>query len=451
LIKLEKSWFLRDSINLSKKTYDISFLKNFEKKYGISIWKFVSGERFFNNYSRYHDFNSDEILSIIEQEIKFYEKVLTETNPDYLIIRIPEFQDIDLLYRMCIKLKIKPLILDYTRFGYRCLINSKPDSVVNFKASPIPKSLRSFEDLRNYVKQYSIQHTVAISNRRNSKKNIFKAGLKFLLSNENIEFRNFYQNIEKTKLNVLLKESNLIKQRSQGKSYIDKNFLKSISNEIPFVFFPLHFEPEQTLLIKTPYFTNQIEVITNIAKSLPVEFTLLVKEHPAMRLSGWRKISDYKKILNIPNVKMIHPAVSNEEIIPKSSLVITISGTSGLEAAFYNKSSIVFTDVNYSKLSSVYRLRNWDDLPKAILNSLKTKVDISELNQYVNYVESISFPFDAWGLEQVSDDLFSFGGYLSGSKLSVEGMTKLLEENRSTFESLANEHIKKIEMMKEQK
>jgi len=445
LIKFKKSWFLRDSINLNKKTYDIEFLKDFEKRYNFSMWKFISGERFFNNFSRYYNFSRNEILSIIEQEIKFYEKILTEINPDYLVIRIPEFQDINLLYRMCIKLKIKPLILDYTRFGYRCLINSKPDSVIDFKKSSIPTNLKNFENLRNHVKQYSKQHSIALLKRRGSKKNILKAGLNFFLSGENMEFQNFYQNINKTKLNVFLKESNLIIQRLQRKSYIDKNFLKSIDIETPFIFFPLHFEPEQTLLIKTPYFTNQIEVITNIAKSLPVEFTLLVKEHPAMRLSGWRKISDYQKILNIPNVKIIHPSILNEEIIPKSSLVITISGTSGLEAAFYNKPTIVFTDVIYSNLSSVSCLRDWNDLPKMILNSLKINVDLNELNQYVNHIESVSFPFDAWGLEQESDDLFSFGGYLSGSKITVDGMTEFLEKNHSIFELLANEHINKFD------
>ena len=87
IIEFKKSWFLRDHINLDKKSYDIEFLKEFENKYNFSIWKFVSGERFFNNYSRYHNFNRNEILSIIEQEIKLYEKILTELNPDYLVIR----------------------------------------------------------------------------------------------------------------------------------------------------------------------------------------------------------------------------------------------------------------------------------------------------------------------------------------------------------------------------
>ena len=44
-----------------------------------------------------------------------------------------------------------------------------------------------------------------------------------------------------------------------------------------------------------------------------------------------------------------------------------------------------------------------------------------------------------------SDDLFSFGGYLTGSKITVKSMTKFLEKNHSVFELLVNEHIKKFE------
>ena len=54
---------------------------------------------------------------------------------------------------------------------------------------------------------------------------------------------------------------------------------------------------------------NQIEVIRHIVKSLPVGIRLYVKESPAGKTREWRKVSDYKEILNIPNVTLIHPSV----------------------------------------------------------------------------------------------------------------------------------------------
>ena len=66
-----------------------------------------------------------------------------------------------------------------------------------------------------------------------------------------------------------------------------------------FIYFPLHFEPERTLLISGTYYTDQISVIKNIAKSIPIDFTLYVKEHPNMKLTQWREIDFYKKIMEL--------------------------------------------------------------------------------------------------------------------------------------------------------
>ena len=96
--------------------------------------------------------------------------------------------------------------------------------------------------------------------------------------------------------------------------------------------------------------------------------------------------------MNLPNVKLIHPSVSHNNLIEKSSLVINISGTGGLEAAFFNKPSITFTDQSgYSVLPSVYTITSYSELPLVIKKSLKTEVNISDLNKYVDYFENIHF------------------------------------------------------------
>ena len=79
-----------------------------------------------------------------------------------------------------------------------------------------------------------------------------------------------------------------------------KNFLDSLNSEIdfnqPFVYFPLGVSMERTLLIDSPYFTNQLEVIRHIAKSIPVNFQVFVKETQTQASRDWRPISFYKEI-----------------------------------------------------------------------------------------------------------------------------------------------------------
>ena len=68
-----------------------------------------------------------------------------------------------------------------------------------------------------------------------------------------------------------------------------------IETKKPFIFFPLHLEQEMSLLIQAPFYTNQLEIIKNLVKSLPIGYELYVKEHPLMYVRSWRKISIYKE------------------------------------------------------------------------------------------------------------------------------------------------------------
>ena len=64
--------------------------------------------------------------------------------------------------------------------------------------------------------------------------------------------------------------------------------------------------------------------------------------------------------------------------------VITIAGTGGMEAAFYAKPSIVFIETSYSnQLPSVYKLKNLEELPSAINQSLQKKVMESDVYKFV--------------------------------------------------------------------
>ena len=85
-----------------------------------------------------------------------------------------------------------------------------------------------------------------------------------------------------------------------------------------------------------------------------------MKEHPSAIFREWRPVHDYKKIMELPNVKLIHYSVHSTDLIKKSSLIITISSTAGFEAAFYNKPSIILADMDYSILPSVHKIKTID-------------------------------------------------------------------------------------------
>ena len=97
-----------------------------------------------------------------------------------------------------------------------------------------------------------------------------------------------------------------------------------------YILYPLHTEPELVLAQFARPYLNQIEVIRNISLSCPLGKTVLVKEHPMM--IGRRSVGFYKKILQIPNVKLVDFDVSSESVLKDAKMVVVIRGAIGLEA-----------------------------------------------------------------------------------------------------------------------
>lgn len=445
IIKFNKTWYYRDHISTTK-PYDLNYLKSFEEKYNINLWNIAFAERFFYKYNEFYKFTDDEILSLLETECKFFEEVLEKTRPDYLLIKMTDSHQSNLLHQLCKKKGIKTLMISLTRFGYRYGVFDDYDQIMDSSTDGDIESSgnRTISELQNFLQDHSARKEITIIESRSQIPILrrIKKYLKYVKLIGDEDFKTYYANYGKSRLKVVGKF--LFLRRIYRKRFIDKKFIKEIDKEEKFIYFPLHYEPERALLLEAPFYTDQILVISNIARSLPIEYKLYVKEHVAMFETGWRKISYYEKILEIPNVRLIHPSVKSEELLKKTSLVVTISGTSGLEAVFYNKPAIVLADVSYASISSVYRLKNIEELPMVIRKMLHTKVNVSDLNKYVNQIMKKSFEFDFHGLYLDFNEYFVDDFANGFGSIPVQKMESFLEKYNEQFEKLAMEHIKQI-------
>jgi len=452
LVRFQKIWYYHDNILKTKSNPDTEYLSSFEKKYGINIWLLAYNERLFYNYNRYYRFTTDEILCILEQECRLFESVIDEVKPDFLIMRTTDLHHNHLFYEICKAKGIRILMLGPTRFGYRCMISQEIDKIDNTKTLDEQSNIeRSFEQLQNYLNGFNSYKQVSEYTKKfqSSRPDLLKALFQHFVVSKNTNEKTHYTYYGRTKIRVLIKELIYLIKKKYREFFINNNFTREIRPTKPFIYFPLHIEQERVLLIGAPFYTNQFEVIIHIVKSLPVGYELYVKEHPDMVTRGWRSVSEYKKIMNLPNVLLIHPSVKPDEIMKSCSLVISIGGTSGLEAAFYGKQSIIFVDMGYSMISSVYKLKTIEELPYAIRSSLQKKVDYSELNRYVNLINQNSFEIDWWNLVLELQNRLYYGGYLADVDISVTELKSFLDDHKSEFDQLALEHIKKIKQYKE--
>ena len=453
IIKFIKTWYLRDNVTKTNKKPDLQYLSSFEKKYQINLWTVAYSDVIFSKYNKFYNFTENEILYTLEQICKFFENILDETNPDFLIIRPTDACADQLLQLICKSKKIEILTVGSTRFGYRSSITTdwdildKIDTSIDYNKYPN----KTKEELMNFMTGYNLQQATLRKRFQGSKINWIKASIRYLKLISNPEYQKYYSHSGRTVFRVIFIEMLSKMRKIYRKHFIDKYSHRDVDSGDKFVYFPLGIEPERTVMIPAPFYSDQMEVMKNVAKALPIDYMLYVKEHPMQKVWGWRSVSYYEEILKLQNVRLIHPSLPNGKLVQNCSLVVSVLGTPALEAAFREKPSIVFGNVIFSSLPSVLRAQNLEELPKIIKTALNTKVNLSDLNKFVNMLEKNSFRYDDADLIAKICDRFFYSGYLFDINIPVSEMELFLEENREIYNLLGAQHLKKIHQIKNQK
>lgn len=131
-------------------------------------------------------------------------------------------------------------------------------------------------------------------------------------------------------------------------SFIKRMFFSSPPTHSNFVYFPLHFEPEASVLVSGREYRDQLSTIDLLRRFLPHECTLVVKEHP--HCIGNRPIKFYRTVSALAGVALVDPDVSSRVLIKQSRGVIAIAGTAVLEAYLLNKPGFTLAPMYFSKI-----------------------------------------------------------------------------------------------------
>ncbi len=132
----------------------------------------------------------------------------------------------------------------------------------------------------------------------------------------------------------------------------------------PFVFCPLHYQPEATLLGASPAWLDQLALVRLLSASLPAGHRLVVKDHPV--IGGTRPPAFYRSVKQLPNVVLLDERVSGRWVAKAQNcaLVATIGGTVGLEAMLSGRPVLVFGRVYYDCMDTVLKPpSDLNDLP----------------------------------------------------------------------------------------
>ena len=381
---------------------DYVFLNWLEKEYGFpNLWPYLTIDRIVMSGQLVREYPYDqpqysyeEMLKLVQIKAKAIIKFLEEEKPDVVFFSVISAIGSMLLYRIARKMNIKTLVVFSCLMKERYILTECHSHVVlsgdnkcESRSDPYYKEAEKFISdyrLAPYPHQYHISPNEQAIDRTKQ--------LKFLHPKNTVNFiifyfgqiKNFLINNKKFRYSDITPGNYLvdrIKRKIRNIRGVSDLYDKMDRND-NFAFYPLQYEPEFSLLVQAPFFTDQLYVIKQIARSLPVGFKLYVKEHPQM--VEYRPRAFYKKLKNIPNVKLINPKVKSFEIYRNVKLVTTITGTAGWEATLLKIPVIVFGDNMYNTLSFVKKCKTIEDLPFLVKSQLENyKYSEEELRLFV--------------------------------------------------------------------
>lgn len=109
----------------------------------------------------------------------------------------------------------------------------------------------------------------------------------------------------------------------------------------PYVYFPLHLQPELSTAALGGDYSDQLLAVEALSAWVPEGITIYVKENPK-QTEKQRDTFFYKRLSALKNVRMLANTENTIELIKGSLAVATITGTAGWEALFHGKPVIAF-------------------------------------------------------------------------------------------------------------
>lgn len=321
-------------------------------------------ENLINNYSLIGDYSSDRFLGrldfatrkkILFLEIRFWREILFETSPFAVINEPVAFEISDVLLTECEKANVKYLALASFYFGESFYFLPNPSDGTSFKLNKYTSTMKSKELASKRLTQAQLKmRPIYARVGRNSLAKYFYSQIIVFFS-ESIKRLNFQNETIRIACYTSTSHIAVMNIRNCIRSVITSNAVyKQLENNLDYMFFPLHFEPEAVVSYCAPKYSNQVRVIERVLQSLPVHQALVVKEHPQQPgiLASHSYISLKRRW---PNLFFASYNDDPYELLKGSIGVITLGGTLGLEALAWGKPVMCLGNSFYEEFHGVFK------------------------------------------------------------------------------------------------
>lgn len=126
----------------------------------------------------------------------------------------------------------------------------------------------------------------------------------------------------------------------------------------PFVYFPLHLQPELVTAVFAGKYFDQVSAVQQLRDFIPSDWRIVVKEHPYYQSEYQRGPGFYQRLLAIPNVVFIDKKTSSHTLIEGSEFVASVTGAAGYEAVCAGKKALYFGKSVFKSLAGSFTYSN---------------------------------------------------------------------------------------------
>ncbi len=386
-------WVMKNKEMIRKKN-----IHELEEEYPKSnLWKIIVSQRTYYDYSYLNGAEPhsnpkiEDALFDLKALVLFYSKIIKKHSIDTVLAHAGDNMHSTTLFTLAKSMDIKVFqmnaLLFKERLFYLCddeyfrssllkrkhhLYEMNYDNYVAphiNKIEDFKKSLLGFNPVKE-VKEFWWDVNI-----KEMVNNNIKSFWRFLSYKEN--FFPGFDNINKSKL-FFLRLKALIKRYYFY--LITENFIKYEKkvSTAKYVYFPLHLQPEATLLSTSPVFSDQLSIIRGLSASLPSGYRLAIKDYPMQ--GGYRPPFFYKQLKKLPNVILYHRLFPSIKLVENCEMVATIQGSVGFEAILRNKKVLLLSKAFYDSIYGIKKANNYNDLHNILKRYLLENLDINRQN-----------------------------------------------------------------------
>lgn len=162
----------------------------------------------------------------------------------------------------------------------------------------------------------------------------------------------------------------------------------------PYIYVPLHLQPEASTNPLGGVFTDQALVVQMLAGSLPPGIRIYVKEHP-WQSEVCRSAAFYESLKAIPSVTLVPRHFDTFQLTHHALAIASVTGTAMLEGLFRCKPAIMFGHLYFQYAPGVFPVQNQEECAAAIQTILEKRTvhTLRDMRVFLKAIEESACPY----------------------------------------------------------